>query len=166
MSAPSTSGLSVELLLRVIDVKCGCFTLLYTVLLALTMLGATPGMYILSDTMEVGIMYYLRYNFWSCHGLVHPGIVFSMSERTLSDSKSTVEDEKKKPLVARPKTLVSMRRDSSDFSSNQFWPPSLDCFKWDNEAHHLQTFLKITITVMAIRFNSCNNFRAILTMLY
>ena len=73
---------------------------------------------------------------------------------------------KKKPLVARPKTLVSMRRDSSDFSSNQFWPPSLDCFKWDNEAYHLQTFLKITITVMAIHFNSCNNFRAILTMLY
>ena len=29
MSAPSTSGLSVELLLRVIDVKYGCFTLLY-----------------------------------------------------------------------------------------------------------------------------------------
>ena len=28
MSAPSTSGLSVELLLRVIDVKYGCFTLL------------------------------------------------------------------------------------------------------------------------------------------
>ena len=27
MSAPSTSGLSVELLLRVIDVKYGCFTL-------------------------------------------------------------------------------------------------------------------------------------------
>ena len=26
MSAPSTSGLSVELLLRVIDVKYGCFT--------------------------------------------------------------------------------------------------------------------------------------------
>ena len=30
MSAPSTSGLSVELLLRVIDVKYGCFTLLLT----------------------------------------------------------------------------------------------------------------------------------------
>ena len=29
MSAPSNSGLSVELLLRVIDVKYGCFTLLY-----------------------------------------------------------------------------------------------------------------------------------------
>ena len=29
MSAPSTSGLSVELLLRVIDVKYSCFTLLY-----------------------------------------------------------------------------------------------------------------------------------------
>ena len=29
MSAPSTSGLSVELLLRVIDVKYGYFTLLY-----------------------------------------------------------------------------------------------------------------------------------------
>ena len=29
MSAPSTSGSSVELLLRVIDVKYGCFTLLY-----------------------------------------------------------------------------------------------------------------------------------------
>ena len=29
MSAPSTSGLSVELLLRVTDVKYGCFTLLY-----------------------------------------------------------------------------------------------------------------------------------------
>ena len=29
MSAPSTSGLSVGLLLRVIDVKYGCFTLLY-----------------------------------------------------------------------------------------------------------------------------------------
>ena len=29
MSAPSTSGLSVELLLRVIDVKHGYFTLLY-----------------------------------------------------------------------------------------------------------------------------------------
>ena len=29
MSAPSTSGLSLELLLRVIDVKYGCFTLLY-----------------------------------------------------------------------------------------------------------------------------------------
>ena len=29
MSAPSTSGLLVELLLRVIDVKYGCFTLLY-----------------------------------------------------------------------------------------------------------------------------------------
>ena len=29
MSAPSTSGLSVELLLRVIDAKYGCFTLLY-----------------------------------------------------------------------------------------------------------------------------------------
>ena len=29
MSAPSTSGLSVELLLRIIDVKYGCFTLLY-----------------------------------------------------------------------------------------------------------------------------------------
>ena len=29
MSAPSTSGLSVELLLTVIDVKCGYFTLLY-----------------------------------------------------------------------------------------------------------------------------------------
>ena len=29
MSAPSTSGLSVELLLRVIDVKYGCFALLY-----------------------------------------------------------------------------------------------------------------------------------------
>ena len=29
MSAPLTSGLSVELLLRVIDVKYGCFTLLY-----------------------------------------------------------------------------------------------------------------------------------------
>ena len=29
MSAPSTSGLSVELLLRVIDVKYGCFTLVY-----------------------------------------------------------------------------------------------------------------------------------------
>ena len=28
MSAPSTSGLSVELLLRVIDVKYGCFTFL------------------------------------------------------------------------------------------------------------------------------------------
>ena len=27
MSAPSTSGLSVELLLRVIDVKYGCFAL-------------------------------------------------------------------------------------------------------------------------------------------
>ena len=34
MSAPSTSGLSVELLLRVIDVKYGCFTLLYFTLLA------------------------------------------------------------------------------------------------------------------------------------
>ena len=33
MSAPSTSGLSVELLLRVIDVKYGCFTLLYFTLL-------------------------------------------------------------------------------------------------------------------------------------
>ena len=33
MSAPSTSGLSVELLLRVIDVKYGCFTLLYFLLL-------------------------------------------------------------------------------------------------------------------------------------
>ena len=32
MSAPSTSGLSVELLLRVIDVKYGCFTLLYVFL--------------------------------------------------------------------------------------------------------------------------------------
>ena len=31
MSAPSTSGLSVKLLLRVIDVKYGCFTLLYFV---------------------------------------------------------------------------------------------------------------------------------------
>ena len=30
MSAPSTSGLSVELLLRVIDVKYGYFTLLVT----------------------------------------------------------------------------------------------------------------------------------------
>ena len=29
MSAPSTSGLSVELLLRVIDLKYGYFTLLY-----------------------------------------------------------------------------------------------------------------------------------------
>ena len=29
MSAPSTSGLSVALLLRVIDDKYGCFTLLY-----------------------------------------------------------------------------------------------------------------------------------------
>ena len=29
MSAPSTSGLSVELLLRVIDVKYGCFSLLF-----------------------------------------------------------------------------------------------------------------------------------------
>ena len=32
MSAPTTSGLSVELLLRVIDVKYGCFTLLYFLL--------------------------------------------------------------------------------------------------------------------------------------
>ena len=33
MSAPSTSGLSVELLLRVIDVKYGYSTLLYFTLL-------------------------------------------------------------------------------------------------------------------------------------
>ena len=37
MSAPSTSGLSVELLLRVIDVKYGCFTLLYFTLLYFTL---------------------------------------------------------------------------------------------------------------------------------
>ena len=34
-----------------------------------------------------------------------------------------------------------------------------------NEARHLQTSLKIAITVMAIQFNSFNNFGAILTML-
>ena len=38
MSAPSTSGLSVELLLRVIDVKYGYFTLLYFTLLYFTLL--------------------------------------------------------------------------------------------------------------------------------
>ena len=41
MSAPSTSGLSVELLLRVIDVKYGYFTLLYFTLLYFTLLYFT-----------------------------------------------------------------------------------------------------------------------------
>ena len=35
-----------------------------------------------------------------------------------------------------------------------------------NEAHHLQTFLKIAITVMTIHFNSFNNFGVSLSMLY
>ena len=60
-----------------------------------------------------------------------PEEFLSRSERTLRDSKSTVEDEKNIPLVARPQNLISMRRDSSDFSSNQFWLPSWDCFPRD-----------------------------------
>ena len=41
MSTPLTSGLSVEVLLRVIDVKYGCFTLLYFTLLYFTLLYFT-----------------------------------------------------------------------------------------------------------------------------
>lgn len=84
--------------------------------------------------------------------------------------------QKRNPLVARPQNLISMRRNSSDFSSNQFWPPSWDCFPRDTMKRiiykhswklRLQWKNKIKWTeVMAIHFNSCNNFRAILTMLY
>ena len=41
MSAPSTSGLSVELLLQVVDVKNGWFTLLYTIMASVAILIIT-----------------------------------------------------------------------------------------------------------------------------
>ena len=55
-------------------------------------------------------------------------------ELMLSDSKPTVEDGKKMPLVAQPQNLISMRRDSADFSSNQFWPEELH---WPCSTHIL-----------------------------
>ena len=53
MSAPSTSGLSVELLLRVIDVKHGYFTLLLYMSSCVTMRWCTMSCVVLcSDATE------------------------------------------------------------------------------------------------------------------
>ena len=55
MSAPSTSGLSVELLLRVIDVKYGYFTLLDSSRLRRCCFGTRPRPFAENDHFEAEI---------------------------------------------------------------------------------------------------------------
>ena len=61
------------------------------------------------------------------------------------------------PLVARPQNLIFMRRDKSGFLAAK-----MRLLYWTQ----LSASLKIVITVMAIHFNSFNNFGEIVTMLY
>ena len=88
--------------------------------------------------------------------LSYPGFqtnFFSRSERTVSDSKSTVEDGKKCLWSHEHRTSFPCETKLRLLPTGR------------NEAHHLQTFLKIAITVIAIHFNSFNNFGAISTTL-